>query len=189
MQPKRACTRAVGSGYRLALHVLQSKFAPNQRKTGRSRRATRRIVQTLPQRMSAMTARAQSQATKATPQVLHDLAEKSVAQAKENFEKMNAAAGEATSQMKDTYSVTFKGVQDYHTKVLEFAHANINAAFEHARKLSSVRSPAEFFSLSNDHLRQQFEILSRQAQELAAIAQKMTAGTTESIKAGVQKVA
>jgi phasin len=139
--------------------------------------------------MSAMTARAQSQATKATPQVLHDLAEKSVAQAKENFEKMNAAAGEATSQMKDTYSVTFKGVQDYHTKVLEFAHANINAAFEHARKLSSVRSPAEFFSLSNDHLRQQFEILSRQAQELVAIAQKMTAATTESIKAGVQKVA
>ena len=140
-----------------------------------------------PKRMSAMTARAQSQATKATPQVLHDLAEKSVAQAKENFEKMNAAAGEATSQMKDTYSVTFKGVQDYRTKVLEFTHANINAAFEHARKLSSVRSPAEFFSLSNDHLRQQFEILFRQAQELAAIAQKMTAATTESVKAGVQK--
>jgi phasin len=140
-------------------------------------------------KVSAMTARAQSQATKATPQVFHDLAENSVARAKENFEKMNAAAGEATSQMKDTYSVTFKGVQDYHTKVLEFAHANINAAFEHARKLSSVRSPAEFFSLSNDHLRQQFEILSRQAQELAAIAQKMTAATTESIKAGVQKVA
>jgi hypothetical protein len=50
------------------------------------------------------------------------------------------------------------------------------------------QSPTEFFTLSNDHLRQQFEILSRQAQELAAIAQKMTAATTESIKAGVQKV-
>jgi phasin len=122
--------------------------------------------------MSAMTARAQSPATKARPQVLPDVAEKCVAQAKENLEKMNAAAGEATRQMRDTYSATFKGVQDYNTKVLEFAHANINAAFEHARKLWSVRSPAEFFSLSNDHLRQQFEILSRQAQELAAIVRK-----------------
>jgi hypothetical protein len=102
---------------------------------------------------------------------------------------MNAAAGEATRQMRDTYSATFKGVQDYNTKVLEFAHANINAAFEHARKLWSVRSPAEFFSLSNDHLRQQFEILFREAQELAAFAQKMTAATTESVKAGVQKAA
>jgi len=35
----------------------------------------------------------------------------------------------------------------------------------------------------------QFEALSRWAQELAAIAQKMTAATTESIKAGVRKAA
>ena len=82
---------------------------------------------------------------------------------------------------------SFKGAQDYGTKVLEFAHANVNAAFEHAMKLSSVKSPADFFALSNDHVRQQFEVLSRQAAELAAIAQKMTAAATESVKAGVHK--
>jgi hypothetical protein len=38
-------------------------------------------------------------------------------------------------------------------------------------------------------LRQQYEIVSRQAQELAAIAQKMTAATTQSVKAGVDKAA
>jgi hypothetical protein len=92
-----------------------------------------------------------------------------------------------TSQMKNIYSTTFQGAQDYNTKALEFAHVNINATFEHARKLSSVKSPAEFFALSNDHMRQQFEALSRRAQELTAIAQKMTAATTESIKAGVRK--
>jgi phasin len=121
------------------------------------------------------------------PQAVRDVAEKSTAQAKENFEKMSAAAGEETNLMKSTYSTTFKGAQDYSTKVLEFAHVNINAAFEHAKKLASLKSPAEFFALSNDHLRQQFEIFSRQAQELAAIAQKMTAATTDSVKAGVQK--
>jgi phasin len=137
-----------------------------------------------------MTAYAQNQAPKASdaPQVLREVAEKSTAQAKENFEKMSAAAGEATNQMKNVYSTTFKGAQDYTTKALEFAHVNINAAFEHAMKLSSVKSPAEFFALSNDHLRQQFEALSRQSQELVAIAQKMTAATTESLKAGVHKV-
>jgi hypothetical protein len=36
--------------------------------------------------------------------------------------------------MKDTYSATFKGARDYNARVLEFAHVNINAAFEHARK-------------------------------------------------------
>jgi len=136
-----------------------------------------------------MNANAPYQATKPTdvPQAIRDVAETSTAQAKENFEKMSVAAGEATDMMKSTFSTTFRGAQEYSTKVLEFAHVNINAAFEHARKLASLKSPAEFFALSNDHQRQQFEILSRQAQDLAAIAQKMAAATTESVKAGVQK--
>src|SRR5579864_5321544 len=50
------------------------------------------------------------------------------------------------------------------------------------RQLSSVKSPAEFFALSNDRVRQQFEILFRQAQELTAIARKVTVATTESAK-------
>jgi len=136
-----------------------------------------------------MTAHAQYQAPKATdmPQALRDAAEKTTARATEKLAKMSAAASEATDQMKNACSTTFKGAQDYSAKVLEFTHANVNAAFEHARKLSSAKSPAEFFALSNDHMRQQFEVMSRQAQELAGIAQKMTAVTTESLKAGVQK--
>lgn len=122
------------------------------------------------------------------PQALREVAEKGAAQAKENFEKMSAAAGEATHLMKDTYSTTLKGAHDYSAKVLEFARINTNSAFEFAKQLSSVKSPTEFFALSSNHLRQQYETLSRQAQELAAIAQKMTAATTESIKSGMHKV-
>jgi phasin len=141
--------------------------------------------------MSAMTAYVQNQTPKTSdaPQALRNVAEKGSAQARDNFEKMSAAAGDVTDQVKNAYATSFKGAQDYNAKFLEFAHFNVNAAFEHARKLSSVKSPAEFFALSNDHMRQQFEAFSRQAQELAAIAQKMTAATTESIKAGVQKAA
>jgi phasin len=136
-----------------------------------------------------MTAHAQYQPTSAAdaPKVLRDAAEKSAAQAKENFEKMSSAAGDAATLMKNTCSTTFKGAQEYGTKVFEFAQANINAAMEHVAKLSSAKSPPEFFGLVNDHARQQFEILSRQAQELAAISQKMTAATSESVRAGVQK--
>ena len=89
--------------------------------------------------------------------------------------------------MKDTYSTTFNGTQEYSTKVLEFAHLNTNEAFEHVRQLSSVKSPAEFFALSNDRVRQQFEVLFRQAQELAAIARKVTVATAEPVKPGVNK--
>jgi phasin len=108
------------------------------------------------------------------PHVLRDVAEESVAQAKENLETMSAAAGEASNLLKHGYATTLKGTQEYSEKILEFTNANINAAVEHAAKLASVKSPMEFFALSNDYAKRQFGILTRQAQELGAIVQKMT---------------
>ena len=108
------------------------------------------------------------------PHVLRDVAEKSAAQAKENFEAMSAAAGKATNLLKHNYGTTVKGTQDYSAKVLEFTNANISTAVEQATKLMSVKSPMEFFALSNEYAKRQFETVTRQAQELAAIVQKMT---------------
>jgi len=108
------------------------------------------------------------------PQVLRDVAERSTAQAKDNLERMSAAAGEATNLLKNSYATTLKGTQDYSAKILEFTNANISAAVEQATKLASVKSPMEFFALSSDYAKRQFVILTRQAQELGAIVQKMT---------------
>jgi phasin len=118
-----------------------------------------------------MTAQAR---TGTAPEALRDLAEKSAAQAKQNLDTMSAAAGEATDLLKHGYATTVKGTQDYGTKVLEFTNANIKAAVEHATKLMTAKSPMEFFALSNDYGKRQFEIITRQAQELAAIVQTMT---------------
>jgi phasin len=163
-------------------------LAGNQKKTD-DRAGQLAGLHTLPQRMTSMAAYTQNQAKKSAdaPQALRDVAEKSTAQAKENIEKMSAATGEATNFLKNTCSTTFKGTQDYSAKILEFANANINAAVEQTTKLASVKSPVEFFALSNDYARQQFEILSRQVQELAAITQSMTTATMESVTAGVHK--
>jgi hypothetical protein len=98
----------------------------------------------------------------------------------------SVGAGQATNLLRNSFSTSFKGTQDYSAKVLEFANTNINAAVEQTTKLSRVRSP-EFIALSNEYARQQFEILSLQAQELAAIVQKMTAATTETGTAGVHR--
>jgi phasin len=117
---------------------------------------------------------AQARTATGGPHVLRDVAEKSAAQEKENLETMSAVAGEATNLLQHGYATTVKGTQDYSAKVLEFTNANINAAVEQATKLASVKSPMEFFALSNDYVKRQFEILTRQAQELGAIVQKMT---------------
>jgi phasin len=89
--------------------------------------------------------------------------------------------------IKNSYSTAIKGVQDYNNKFIEFAHANTNAAFDFVQKLSSVKSPAEFVELSTEHARKQFETLTEQTKQLAAIAQKVTLATAEPLKTGVAK--
>jgi hypothetical protein len=97
-----------------------------------------------------------------------------VAQAKENLETMTAAAEEATDVFKNRYASTLKGTQEYSAKIAECANTNIHGAVEHATKLMTVKTPMDFFALSNEYTRRQFQIFTRQAQELAGIVKKMT---------------
>jgi hypothetical protein len=111
---------------------------------------------------------------------VRDAAEQGAAQ----VEKMTAAAG---AMMNGSYAVNMKGVQEYNAKMLEFANVNTNTALEFMRQLATAKSPTEFFTMSSNHLRQEFETYSRQAQELASIAQKVTTAATDTIKSGMNK--
>jgi phasin len=111
-------------------------------------------------------------------------AEHSSAQAKEAFEKMSAAGAEATDLIKNSVSAAVKGAQDYNTKVIEFAQTNTKVALEFVQKLSGLKSPSDIIELSTDHSRKQFETLSEQAKELAALAQKVTLAAVEPVASG-----
>jgi phasin len=100
---------------------------------------------------------------------------------------MSAATGEAAALFKNSYSTAVKGAQDYNNKVLEFAQTNTEAAFGFAQKLTDVKSPSDFMELSTEHSRKQFETLTEQTKELAALAQKVTLATAEPLKTGVTK--
>jgi hypothetical protein len=114
--------------------------------------------------------------------------QRAAAQAQQNFERMGATAQEASHVLKDAYSTAIKGAQQYTAKVLEFAQDNSNSAFEYANQLSNVRSPSELVELSNNHVRQQLERISRQAQELSEITRKVASRSTESFRTGADKV-
>jgi phasin len=109
------------------------------------------------------------------------------AQTKEAFEKMNLATADAAALIKNSYSTVVKGAQDYHNKIPEFTQVNTGAAFDFVQKLSGVKSPSAFIELSTEHSREQFETLTEQTKELAALAQKVTLATAPPLKTGVSK--
>ena len=121
------------------------------------------------------------------PEAFREMTEKGVAQAKDTYEKTKAAAEQATDLLKNTYTIAAKGSTDYNLKVLEIARTNISSAFDYARELLGVKSPAEFVDLSTAHARKQCEEMTAQTKELAALAQRVTTEIAEPLKTGVTK--
>ena len=93
------------------------------------------------------------------PAAFREFAEKSVTQAKDNWEKMKAATEEATDLIEDSYATASKGAADYGLKMIEAARANTNATFDFATELMTVKSLSEAVELSTAHMRKQFEAM------------------------------
>jgi phasin len=121
------------------------------------------------------------------PQAIREMADKGTTQAKESYEKMTAATAEASNVIQNACSTAAQGVIDCNAKMIEFARANSNAAFDYASKLLGVKSPSEFLEVSTEHARKRFEVLSEQTKELTALSQKMMLETTEPLKSGAAK--
>ncbi|BBF92076.1 phasin [Blastochloris tepida] len=122
------------------------------------------------------------------PVAMRDIAEKSVAQAKEAYEKIKSAAEETTDMIEDTYVTASKGISDFNVKALEAMRANINASFDFTRAVMQVKTLSQAVELTSSHIRKQFEALIDQTRELTELAQKIAADTAEPVKAGVEKV-
>ena len=119
------------------------------------------------------------------PAAFREFAEKSVTQAKDNWEKMKAASEEATDLIEGSYATATKGASDYGLKVIEVSRANTNAAFDFATQLFTVKSLSDAVELTTAHMRKQFDTMSAQSKELTALAQKVTTETVEPIKESV----
>ncbi len=116
------------------------------------------------------------------PTAFRELAEKGLATAKENYEKMKGVAEEATDALEETYSTASKGCSGYGLKVIDAARVNSNAAFDLCGELLTAKSYAEVVELSTAFMRKQFETMTAQTKELAEEAQKVATDCAEPIK-------
>ena len=116
------------------------------------------------------------------PAAFRELAEKGIAQAKGNYEKIKSAAEQATDVLENTYSNASKGASDYGLKVIETARANSNAAFDLFGQLLTAKSYAEVVEKTTGYMRTQFDTLTAQAKDLTEHAQKVATKTAEPIK-------
>jgi phasin len=119
------------------------------------------------------------------PAAFREFAEKSVSQAKDNWEKMKAVTEDATDMIESSYSTASKGASDYGLAVIDAARVNTNAAFDFYSQLMTAKSLSEMIELSTAHARTQFEAATAQSKDLTALAQKVATESFEPIKSGM----
>ncbi|HEU5019950.1 MAG TPA: phasin [Pseudolabrys sp.] len=127
------------------------------------------------------------------PAAFREIAEKSLTQAKEQYEKIKATAEQATDVLEETYTAASNGCAGYGLKLIEAARANSNATFDLMSGLMTAKSCSEAVELSSSYWRKQFDALTTQAKDLADHAQKVATEAAEPVKASfssaVKKVA
>ncbi len=116
------------------------------------------------------------------PSAFREMAEMSVAMAKDNYDKMKSTAEDATDLLEETYSTASKGCSGYGLKLIEAARANSNAAFDLFGELLGAKSYAEVVELSTAHMRKQFDTMTAQVKDLSEEAQKVATDTAAPIK-------
>jgi phasin len=117
-----------------------------------------------------------------------EFVEKGLAQAKDAYEKVKAAAEGAVGLSEEICLKATKSTAELNRQVIEVARANANAAFDYAAALAAVKSPAEAVELSAEHARAGFTALAEQSKTLGGIVQKLATDAAEPITAGVDKV-
>lgn len=121
------------------------------------------------------------------PAALRDMAEKTIAQTKENYDRMKVAAEETTEVMETAYAAYSKGASQITAKLLDNTQAHVNALFDFAKSLTEVKTVAEAVEKQTSFARTQFEALTAQGREIQELSTKIANDTSAPVKAAAEK--
>jgi phasin len=121
------------------------------------------------------------------PAEFHDFADNSASQVREIFERMRSAAESATDVIEKTFATSTKGASDYGLKVIDATRINTSAAFDFYAKLVTMESLSDVVELATAYGRKQFEAVTAQSKELAALMQKVTTETSKPMMESLAK--
>jgi phasin len=121
------------------------------------------------------------------PESVRALAEKTVTQTREAYEKGKDALEEAVDALERSFDAAGQGAAAFNRKLIDIAQRNLNSGFDLAKKLAGAKNFAEMVELQSAFLRQQFDVFASQANEIRALTTKIAADTSEPIKAQMSR--
>jgi len=121
------------------------------------------------------------------PEAARELAEKTVAQTREAYERSKDALEAALETVDRSYDALGQGAVALNRKIIEIAQRNINLGFDLAKSLATAKTLAEIAELRATYWRKQFTVLAAQAEEVRALYAKVADEMTGPIKEHVTR--
>ncbi len=109
------------------------------------------------------------------PGAWRDLAQQSVSQAREAFDKFIAATRQAQSVAAASTEPAAATVKEIQKRSFQFAEQNAEASFALASELAKARDLNEWIAVQQQHAKRQTEAYTLQSQELARLIAAMQA--------------
>jgi phasin len=96
-------------------------------------------------------------------------ADKSAATANKAF----ATVEQSTRAVEQSYSISLENIRAFNLKMIDMARTNVEAVLDLSQQIATAKAPSDVVELWTTHARKQFELMSEQSKDLAALAQKM----------------
>jgi phasin len=103
------------------------------------------------------------------PATVREVAGKTVEQAKEAYYRLAEATKQAQEIVAKSTDAMTHGAKEMQEKALQYAEANIHAAFDVASKLVNAKDMKEAMEIQTQFARKQFETYTAQAQEMSRL--------------------
>lgn len=121
------------------------------------------------------------------PESVRALAEKTVNQSREAYERSKDALEETIDSLERSFDAAGQGATAFNRKLIDLAQRNLNSAFDLAKSLAGAKNLGEIVELQSAFIRHQFDVFANQANEVRALSTKIAADTAEPLKNQVSR--
>jgi phasin len=118
----------------------------------------------------------------AIPEGVRALAEKSVAQTREAYDRSLDAFDASVTTFERSFDAAGRGAAVFNRKIVDIARRNVDASFDLATSLVGAKDLADIVELQRAYWQKQFGALASQAEEVRVLSTKITADAAEPIK-------
>jgi hypothetical protein len=107
-----------------------------------------------------------------------DVGRKAAQKARDTVEKGGQVAEETSRGVEKSGSAAFDNIRNLNLGLIDAAQENADAACALARDIATIKTPSDLLAVWMRHVQEQFDMATKQANDLTALGQKLVSEST-----------